>query len=212
MGLANHQYPTSISTTRSKYYYYDDADARQPVCHVATILLPSTTCTLTYINRIGSITGAAGAGFRLSLVLNAVKMKMGSADTEIIKISKSISDFSLMLKQVGKAMEEGEVIASPLAIDTVFDIQEHSERVFDEIKSMTELAQVRDKDGHLTEIGIGQKVTWCFKKQKVPYLLGQLDYLKLNLAIMLQILQLGKTLGSTRYAAFFYGHCPHILC
>ena len=128
-------------------------------------------------------------------------MKMASADSEITKISKGISDFSLMLKQVGRAMEEGDVLATPLAIDTVFDIKDHSEHVFEEIKSMTQLAQIRDEEGNLTEIGIGQKVTWCFKKQKVPYLLGQLDYLTLNLAIMLQILQLGKTIAPARYFA-----------
>lgn len=153
--------------------------------------------------RIDSIIGAAGAGFRLSLVLNAVKMKMQNADMEIQMIAKGISDFSLMLKQVARSMEEGGVTATPLAISTVFGIKDHSERVFEEFKSMTELAQVRDDKGHLTEIGIGQRVTWCFKKQKVPYLLGQLDYLKLNLTIMLQILQLGKLLGRKQLVTLF---------
>jgi len=123
---------------------------------------------------------------------------METADGEIQKISKGISDFSLMLKQVGRTMQEGGMTATPLAIETVFDIKGHSERVFDEIKSMTELAQIRNEDGRLTEIGIGRKVVWCFKKEKVPYLLGQLDYLKLNLSIMLQVLQLGKLLAPTQ--------------
>ena len=125
-------------------------------------------------------------------------MKMQNADAEIQRISKAISDFALVLKQVAITMQEGGVMPTPLAVDTVFDIKDHSERIFEEIKSMTELAQVRDEQGNLTEIGIGQKVVWCFKKQKVPYLLGQLDYLKLNLSIMLQILQLAKTISPTR--------------
>ena len=156
-----------------------------------------------YHPRLDSITGAAGAGFRLSLVLNAVKMKMQNADVEIQKISKAISDFSLMLKQVAVMMQEGGVTPTPLAVDTVFDIKGHSERIFEEIKSMTELAQIRDEKGNLTEIGIGQKVVWCFKKQKVPYLLGQLEYLRLNLSIMLQILQLAKTIAPTKYVIVF---------
>ena len=124
---------------------------------------------------------------------------MQNADTEIQRISRAISDFSLMLKQVARTMEEGGVQPTPLAVDTVFDIKDHSEQIFEEIKGMTELAQKRDEDGNLTEIGIGQRVVWCFKQQKVPYLLGQLDYLKLNLAIMLQVLQLAKVASSTRY-------------
>ena len=144
--------------------------------------------------RINSITGAAGAGFRLSLVLNAVKMKMQNADDEIQKISRGISDFSLMLKQVAKTMEEGGVTPTPLAIDTAFDIKDHSERVFEEIKNMTELEQVKDENGMIKDYQLGQRIVWVFKKQKIPYLLGQLDYLKLNLAIMLQILQLAKSI------------------
>ena len=150
---------------------------------------------LTRHYRTDAIAATAGAGFRLSLVLNAVKMKMQNADVEIQGISKAISDFSLMLKQVARTMEEEGIHPTPLAMDTVSDIKNHSEHIFEEIKGMTELAQVRDEKGNLTEIGIGQKVVWCFKQQKVPYLLGQLDYLKLNLTIMLQILQLAKVVS-----------------
>ena len=125
-------------------------------------------------------------------------MKMQNADSEIQHISKSISDFSLMLKQVGRTMQEGSVVATPLAIETVFDIKDQSERIFKEIKGMTELDQIKDEQGHLKEIDIGQKIVWCFKKNKVPYLLGQLEYLKLNLAIMLQILQLARDIAPAK--------------
>ena len=145
--------------------------------------------------RTSEVIATAGAGFRLSLVLNAVKMNMQNADTEIQNISRGISDYSLMLKQVAKQMDEGGIQPTPLAIDTVFDMKEHSEHIFEEIKGMTELAQVRDEKGNLTEIGIGQKVVWSFKQQKVPYLLGQLDYLKTSLSIMLQVLQLAKVVS-----------------
>ena len=151
------------------------------------------------MKRTSAIAATAGAGFRLSLVLNAVKMQMQNADNEIQNISRGISDYSLMLKQVARTMEEGGIRPTPLAIDTVSDIKDHSEHIFEEIKGMTELAQVRDEEGNLKEIGIGQKVVWSFKQQKVPYLLGQLDYLRLNLAIMLQILQLAKVVAPTKY-------------
>ena len=150
------------------------------------------------MTRLSSVAGDAGAGFRLSLTLNAVKMQMQNADTEIPTISRGVSDFSLMLKQVARTMQEGGMIPTPLAIDTVFDIKSHSEHIFEEIKSMTELAQIRDGSGNLTEIGISQRIVWCFKQQKVPYLLGQLEYLKLNLAIMLQVFQLAKTIAPTK--------------
>lgn len=149
-----------------------------------------------------SITSAASAGFRLSLALNAVgtesalRHEMASADIEVQVIAKKISDFSLMLKQVGKIVEENRTIASPSAIETVAEIKNQSERDFDEVKNMIEMVQKRDETGHFKGIEVAQRVTWAFKKRKMQYLLGQLEYLKDSLAIMLQTLQLGKEIAA----------------
>lgn len=151
-----------------------------------------------------AITTAAGAGFRLSLALNAVgtesafRHEMASNDIEIQIIAKKISDFSLMLKQVGRIVEDHRTIASDAAIDTVTEIKDQSERDFDEIKGMIQMVQKRDEEGHFRGIQVAQRVTWSFKKRKMQYLLGQLEYLKDSLAIMLQTLQLGKEIASAQ--------------
>lgn len=147
---------------------------------------------------IASIIGVAGAGFRLSLILNAVASEISNAECDIHGIAKGISLFSLMLKQVGKTMEEGRTVASHSAIETATEIRDQSQVVFDEIKNMVDLAQGRDDRGHIRSITIAQRVKWCFKKRKVQYLLGQLESLKLSLSIMLQILQMGKAIAATR--------------
>lgn len=140
----------------------------------------------------------AGAGFRLSLLLNAVGVELATEDLEIQKIAKEISLFSLMLKQVGLTLEGPESIASQAALDTANEIAEQSQTVFTEVKEMVEMSQQRDANGNLRSITIAQRVKWCFKKQRVQYLLGQLEALKLSLAIMLQILQLGKRIAASR--------------
>ena len=152
-----------------------------------------------------SIIGAAGDGFRLSLELQlvgqqpALREELASADIEIQLIIKKISEFSLMLKQVGKIMDENRTIASSTAIETVTDIKDQSERDFDEIKNMIEIVQKRDDDGQLRGIEVAERVTWSFKKRRMQYLLGQLEYLKDSLAIMLQTLELGKEIASAQY-------------
>ncbi|KAK4694069.1 hypothetical protein P7C71_g3446, partial [Lecanoromycetidae sp. Uapishka_2] len=148
-----------------------------------------------YYSIIASIIGVAGAGFRLSLLLNAVATEMANADCDIHNIAKGISLFSLMLKQVGKTMEEGKTVASQSAIETATEIRDQSELVFQEIERMVNLSQGRDEKGNIRSITITEKVKWCFKKQKVQYLLGQLESLKLSLSIMLQILQMGKAIA-----------------
>ena len=102
-----------------------------------------------------------------------------------------------MLKQVGKTMEEGRAIASQQAIETATEIKDQSEKVFEEIRGMVELTHARDDYG-TRSITVVERVKWCFRKNKVQYLLGQLESLKLSLSIMLQILQMGQTMAAAR--------------
>lgn len=103
-----------------------------------------------------------------------------------------------MLKQIGKTMEEGRAIASQQAIETATEIKDQSEKVFEEIRGMVELNEAKDDYGNSRSITIVEKVKWCFRKNKVEYLLGQLESLKLSLSIMLQILQMGQTMAAAR--------------
>ena len=100
-----------------------------------------------------------------------------------------------MLKQVGLTLEDAKSIANQTALDTTNEIAKQSKTVFDEIKSMVEMVQKKDERGHIRSITVAQRVKWCFKKQRVQYLLGQLESLKLSLSIMLQTLQLGKRIA-----------------
>ena len=124
---------------------------------------------------------------------------MSTANLEIQAIGKDISLFSLTLKQVGLAMEATESVASQNAINTAKNIATQSEIILAEIKQMTEVSQKTDEQGHLQSVTVARRVRWCFQKHKVQYLLGQLEFLKLSLLIMLQILQLGKCIATTRY-------------
>lgn len=162
--------------------------------------LHSTGANNTFSNgSMDFIVGVASAGFRLSLVLNAVGTGMANPDCDIHKIAKDISMFSFMLKQTAGTMRGGpKPVASQSALDVANEISHQGQLVFDEIKSMTDLSQGRDEKGILRSITIAEKDKWAFKKHKVQYLLGQLESLKLSLAVMLQIVQMGKTITATQ--------------
>ena len=144
------------------------------------------------------IVAVASTGFRLSLLLNAVGTGMTNPDCDIHGIAKAISLFSLMLKQTARTMGEGGQVASQNAVDVASEISHQGQLIFDEIKSMTDLSQGRDAKGILRSINIAERNKWAFKKYKVLYLLGQLESLKLSLAIMLQVLQMGKAIAGTQ--------------
>ncbi|KAL8708408.1 MAG: hypothetical protein Q9220_006698 [cf. Caloplaca sp. 1 TL-2023] len=140
----------------------------------------------------------AGAGFRLSLVLNAVGVEMATADVEIQRIARAISEYAFTLKQLALTLESAKTIATQTALETANQIANQSQLVFDDIKQMTELDQKTDERGHLQAIAVAQRLKWCFKKQRVDYLLGQLEALKLSLSIMQQVLQMGQSIMSIR--------------
>ncbi|KIX04549.1 uncharacterized protein Z518_05419 [Rhinocladiella mackenziei CBS 650.93] len=148
------------------------------------------------IGIIASIVGVAGAGFKLSLILNAISCEVANAGLEVHSISKTVTLFSLMLKQTGNVLQSADSVHSREAVETVKSMADESTRVFDEINDM--LDRVRTKpttEG--TSPTIQQRFRWCFKKHRVIYLLAQLESLKLSLSLMLQIIQLGKLMAST---------------
>jgi hypothetical protein len=147
---------------------------------------------------IASITRVAGAGFRLSLILNAVGCEVASAGIEIHSIAKSVSLFALTLKQVGATLQEPDSIHSAEAINTAKEMKNQSELVFDEISEMLDKVQKKDEYGNSTEPSLQQKFKWCFRKHRVQYLLAQLESLKLSLTVLMQILHLGKLMAPTR--------------
>ncbi|ERF72121.1 hypothetical protein EPUS_02912 [Endocarpon pusillum Z07020] len=148
------------------------------------------------IGIVASVFGVAGVGFRLSLLLNAVGCEIASAGMEIHSISKSVTLFSLMLKQVGQALQASDSVHSSEALETAQEISIECEKVFDEIREMLDKVTSRKSDGSLSP-SIQQRFKWCFKKARVQYLLAQLESLKMSLLLMLQILQLGKLMAAT---------------
>ncbi|MCJ1299388.1 hypothetical protein MMC08_002180 [Hypocenomyce scalaris] len=121
---------------------------------------------------------------------------MAKAGEEIYTISKGISLFSLMLKQVGLALKEADSVHSQEAVETARQITSQCTLVFDEIQTMVDRCQTRDGNGYMKVPNLVQRIKWCFRKGRVEYLVASLDSLKLSLSLMLQVLDLGKTMTS----------------
>jgi hypothetical protein len=157
---------------------------------------PKAQLTHSHADTIASIIGVAGAGFRLSLILNAVSCEIGNIGMEVHTISKNVTLFAMMLKQIGAVLQSPDSVHSHEAVLTAKSIADESTRVFDEINDMLDRVRTKRIEGSFIPT-IEQRFKWCFKKHRVAYLLAQLENLKLSLTLMLQILQLGKLMAST---------------
>ncbi|OQE39241.1 hypothetical protein PENCOP_c007G03532 [Penicillium coprophilum] len=143
-----------------------------------------------------SIIKIAGAGFRLSLLLNAAACQLAQSRLEIHSIAKGISLFALTLKHVGQTIEGTDVDQSPEATEKAWEIAGQGQMIFIEIEHMLDKLKATDKDNDLMRIPLQERLKWCFRKQHVTYLLAQLESLKLSLIVMLQTLQLGNVIKS----------------
>jgi len=145
---------------------------------------------------VASIVGVAGAGFRLSLILNAVSCEIANAPAEIHAISKSVTLFSLLLKQTAAVLGQAESVHSQEAVRIAEQVLDESNAVFSEINAMLDRVRTKKQDGTPSP-SMRQRFKWCFKKHGIEYLLGRMDRLQMSLSLMLQIIQLGTTMAST---------------
>lgn len=145
---------------------------------------------------VASIIGVAGAGFRLSLILNAVNCEIANAPAEILTISKNVTLFSLLLKQTAAVLDQPDAVHSPEAVRVAEQILEESNAVFNEINTMLDRVRTKKQDGSVSP-SIPQRIKFCFKKHGIEYLLGRMDRLQVSLSLMLQIIQLGSTMAAT---------------
>lgn len=144
-----------------------------------------------------SIVCIAGAGFRLSLLLNAAACQLAQSRLEIHSIAKGISLFALTLKHVGRTLEATDLERSAEATEKAREIAAQGQMVFVEIEHMLDKMQGTDADEGLRRIPIQERLKWCFRQKHVTYLLAQLEALKLSLIVMLRILQLGDLVKSS---------------
>lgn len=144
-----------------------------------------------------SIIRIAGAGFRLSLLLNAAACQLAQSKIEIHSIAKGISLFALTLKHVGQTLETTGLERSPDATEKAWEIAGQGQMVFVEIEHMLDKLQGTDADNELRRIPIQERLKWCFRQKHVTYLLAQLESLKLSLIVLLRILQLGDLVKSS---------------
>ncbi|OJJ39499.1 hypothetical protein ASPWEDRAFT_25326 [Aspergillus wentii DTO 134E9] len=147
----------------------------------------------------GKILRTAGAGVRLSLLLNAAACQISQSGIEIHCIARGISLFSLVLKQMGQTIRLADLDHSCIAVAKARKIADQGQGVFDEIEHMLDMLKSTDSHESLRTIPLSHRVKWSFRKHHITYLLAHLEYLKLSLIVLQKIVHIEmliKTMSS----------------
>ena len=135
----------------------------------------------------------------MSLNLHKIGVEVITAGDQLKNMSRGISLFSQMLKQVGQTLRREDSVHSPGAVETTQEIVEQCRGIYDQIQKMIDKAQSRDSDGFLRPIRLAERIRFCFQKTKIEYLLGALESLKITLSTMIQVLYTGRLMAMFQY-------------
>ncbi|OQE21136.1 hypothetical protein PENSTE_c012G08288 [Penicillium steckii] len=191
------QHVFNLSSLFSLLFWNLDLVTRSQLV-LCILSIPTLPVMIMASNSEASIVRIAGAGFRLSLLLNAAACQLAQSRIEIHSIAKGISLFALTLKHLGQALEVRDLDCSVEATEKAWEIASQGQLVFVEIEHMLDMLQGTDTDEDLRRIPVQDRLRWCFRKQHVTYLLAHLESLKLSLIVLQRILQLGGMLTENK--------------
>ncbi|KIW18031.1 hypothetical protein PV08_02318 [Exophiala spinifera] len=143
------------------------------------------------------IIAAAGAGHKLSLMLNAIRYNKPSNGLEVHSISSEVTFLAFMLKQIGVVLQGNDHVYMPEPFSIAQRIAHTSSSVLDELERTLNYVQKSSTDPTTTQPTSQQGFELSFKKHRVAYLLATIEHLRLSLTAMLGILQLAKLMAST---------------
>ncbi|KPI37064.1 uncharacterized protein AB675_3705 [Cyphellophora attinorum] len=158
--------------------------------------MPSARAILNPKAVISEIIGVAGAGFRTSLILNAVSCEVEGEGLEVHNISKTVTLFSLALKNVGISLQSLDSVHSTEALEGINKISEDAMDIFDQFNDMLDKVRAKPAEG-TPQYTVQQRFQWAFKRHRVQYMLAQLDSFKMDVSLFQGILSLGKLMAST---------------
>ncbi|KKY24237.1 hypothetical protein UCDDS831_g02569 [Diplodia seriata] len=140
-------------------------------------------------------------GTRLSLRLYEFAISNPSATRDANRIAKSVSLFSLMLKQVGTLLREDVTSPSPESYETVQDVTLLAQNAFAAIEHVVSTKPPpdasRDSDSPLSS---PPRKLDLVSKSKLHYLLAYVDALNSTLSVMLQAFYTVRVIAWSRSA------------
>ena len=137
-----------------------------------------------------SIIGISSFGVRLTLELYNFGATTASAKQQTDRIAKHVTLYSNVLELLAERVKEDAPMISEVAIDLVEELYDQSEEIFERIRALLPRGDPGD------ELSFMQKIKWNFKKPKVDLLVGELEYLKGTVQLLVTVIYTGKTFRS----------------
>lgn len=137
---------------------------------------------------------AASVGFTLTKALHDLGTTARKAGEQTDFLSKNISHHCRALKSLSRQLKTENPDHSAEALDVARELQEQSNAVLAEIQKLIPSSK-RMRDG----LSLKQRLMWSLRRSRVKHLVGQLEYLKSTVTLLLHVLSTVPNLRKYRY-------------
>ena len=142
---------------------------------------------------VASIVGIATFGIQLTKALYEFGSTVSSATEETSYIARHVDLYANVLDILTERIDDDEPILTDAALDLIEELRYQSNKIFTSIEKLLPTPDVGKED-----ISFLQKVKWNFTKSKVALLVGELDYLRSTVHLLVTIIFTGKKIHSHR--------------
>lgn len=147
--------------------------------------------SLTMVEVVAPIVALTAFGTETVSKLYKFGANVSAAREQTARIGDRISDYMTILDVLEGVINQDPSFISIKAEEMIDRLCDQSYDLFEEIRAL--LPRGRDK------LTLKDKVAWNFRKAKVELLLGQIEYIKSNVLLLVMTTLLGKKIRSRRY-------------
>ena len=142
---------------------------------------------------VATIFGIASFGIQLTQTLYNFGSNVSSAREDASYIARHVDLYSNVLDILTERIDGEEPILSDAAFDLIDELKYQSNELFNKIEqSLPSPKEGRD------DISFLQKVKWNFTKSRVALLVGELDYLRSTVHLLVTIIFTGRKIRSRK--------------
>jgi hypothetical protein len=133
---------------------------------------------------VASILGISTFAIRLTKNLYEFGSSVSAARSQIDRIAQNISNYALVLDLLAERLDDDAPIHSEKALKLVHDLRDQSNELLHDINDLLP----RPLSGR-RRVSLTSRLAWDFK---VDLLVGELEYLKSTVNLVVQVLYAGK--------------------
>lgn len=145
---------------------------------------------------VASIIGISTFGVKLTDALYKFGSNFSVAREQTSRISERVADYTTILDILSTTIEDEAEFVSDKANLMIQKLCDQSTDLFCDI--VDHLPRRKDTNGR-DSISFRDKVLWNFRKSRVELLLGQLEYVKSNILLILMTTLIGRKARSRKY-------------